>query len=66
MKNLSVQMYDWESVISKDKQEEYVTFWYRERWEDMKGIKDSIDLINDLKMKNGKIIGMDEFARKLH
>ena len=59
-------MQDWESVISKDKNEEYVTIWYRQYGENEDGKKDSIDVINDLKMKNGKIIGLDEYRRKLY
>ena len=45
---------------------EYVTLWYREYSKDAKGAKDSIDVVNDLKMKDGKIIGLDEYLRKLH
>lgn len=62
----SIKMQDWESVISKDKKEEYVTLWYREYSKNPKGDKDSVDVIDDLKMKNGKIIGLDEYTRKLH
>lgn len=64
--NQSIKMQDWESVISKDKTVEYVTLWYREYMENDKGQKDSIDVINDLKMKDGKIIGLDQYTRKLH
>ena len=66
IKNQSVKMQDWESVISKDKSEEYVTLWYREYMENDKGQKDSMDVVNDLKMKDGKIIGLDQYIRKLH
>ncbi|MEO6681783.1 MAG: hypothetical protein ABIN48_03070 [Ginsengibacter sp.] len=66
MKNWSVKMQDWVSVISKDKMEEYVTLWYREYWESAKGSKDSVDIINDLKMKDGKIIALDQYSRKLN
>ncbi|MDQ6889125.1 MAG: hypothetical protein M3Z56_02435 [Bacteroidota bacterium] len=59
-------MQDWESVISKDKSEEWVTIWYRQKWEDMNGRKDSTDVVNDLKLKNGKIMRLDEYTRKLH
>ena len=65
-KNWSIKMQDWESVISKDKKVEYVTLWYRQYQENMQGAKDSADIINDLKMKDGKIIGLDEYTRKLH
>ncbi|MEO5650756.1 MAG: hypothetical protein ABIR03_12640 [Ginsengibacter sp.] len=66
LKSLSVKMYDWESVISKDKKEEYVTLWYQEKWEDMKGNKDSAAMVNDFKMKNGKILELDQYTRKYH
>ncbi|MEO6905894.1 MAG: hypothetical protein ABI148_06005, partial [Ginsengibacter sp.] len=65
-KNWKIKMQDWESVISNDKKDEYVTLWYRQYSENMKGVKDSTDIINDLKMKDGKIIGLDEYTRKLH
>ena len=58
-------MDDWESVISKDKSMEYVSLWYKEMWEDAKGKKDSLEQMDDLRMKNGKIIGLNEKSRKL-
>ena len=66
IKSMQIKMDDWESVISKDKKDEWVTFWYRQKWEDMKGNQDSADIVNDLKMQNGKIIRLDEYTRKLH
>lgn len=66
LKNLRVSMQDWESVVSSDKSEEYVTLWYREFRENSKGKMDSVDVINDIKMKDGKIIGLDQYERKLH
>ena len=58
--DLTVTMYDYESVISADKKEEYVTLWYKETWKNAKGIADSINIIDDCKMKNGKMIELDE------
>ncbi len=66
MKSMEVKMQDWESVISKDKKQEWVTLWYTQKWEDMKGKKDSADIIDDLNMKGGKIVRLDEYTRKLH
>lgn len=63
---MEVKMDDWESVISKNKKEEWVTLWYRQKWEDMNGRKDSADIIDDLKLKDGKIVRLDEYTRKLH
>lgn len=65
-KSMDIKMDDWESVVSKDKKDEWVTLWYRQKWEDAKGKMDSADVINDLKMKDGKIVRLDEYTRKLH
>lgn len=55
-----ITMYDYESVISADKKDEYVTLWYKQSWKDAKGVADSVSVINDCKMKNGKMIELDE------
>lgn len=65
-KTISIKMEDWESVISKDKKSEWVTLWYTQTWETVKGEKDSSAIVNDMKMKNGKIVRLDEYTRKLH
>ena len=65
-KTFNVKMSDWESVVSKDGKEEWVTIWYKQIWEDNKGTKDSADYIDDLRLKNGKIIRLDEYTRKIH
>lgn len=65
-KSITIKMDDWLSVISKDKQTEWVTLWYTQYWETKKGIKDSSETINDLQVKDGKIIRLDEYTRKLH
>ncbi len=65
-KTVDIRMEDWESVISKDKLEEWVTVWYTEHWETKNAVKDSASFINDFKMVNGKIVKLDEYTRKLH
>ncbi len=65
-KSVSIKMDDWESVISKDKTEEWVTIWYKQLWETKEGIKDSSAIINDFNIKNGKIVKLSEYTRKLH
>lgn len=57
---LKVKMGDWESVISKDKKEEYVTLWYKEIQTDKKGKTDSLVIVDDLKIENGKIVELDQ------
>ena len=58
--DLKVTMYDYESVISADKKDEYVTLWYKQAWKDDKGKADSMNIVDDCKMKNGKLIELDE------
>lgn len=65
-KTVNIKMGDWESVVSKDKKEEWVTLWYTEYMETKNGVKDSVAVINDMQLKDGKIIRLDEYNRKLH
>lgn len=58
--DLTITMYDYESVISADKKDEYVTMWYKQAWKDDKGKADSLNVVDDCKMQNGKIIQLDE------
>ncbi len=55
-----VVMGDWESVISKDKKKEYVTLWYKEINTDKKGKTDSLSIVDDLRIVNGKIVELDQ------
>jgi hypothetical protein len=57
---MKVDMDDWESVISKDKKVEYVTFWYKETVTDKKGKTDSMSVVDDAKIVNGKIVTLDQ------
>ena len=61
--SLKVDMHDFESVKSKDNKEEYVTLWYKETVTDKKGKIDSLEMVNDIKMMNGKIISLVESMR---
>ena len=63
-KSMEIKMSDWESVISKDKKVEYVSLWYKQIWEDNKGKKDLAAIMEDIELKNGKIVGIDEKSRK--
>lgn len=58
--SMTIKMGDWESVISKDKKSEYVTMWYKQIWTDKKGKTDSLGVIDDAKIMNGKIVELDE------
>ena len=58
--SLKIDMQDWEPVISSDKKEEWVTVWYKQSWVDKKGKADSMAVVDDFKMINGKIAILDE------
>lgn len=62
---LKVRMSDWVSVVSKDKSDEWVTLWYT-LTNQVNGKVDSVQLENDIKIKNGKIVRLDEYRRLLH
>jgi hypothetical protein len=58
--DITINMYDYESVISADKKDEWVTIWYKQSWKDDKGVADSLAIIDDCKMKDGKMVELDE------
>ncbi|MGI8584109.1 MAG: hypothetical protein ACR2KX_18070 [Chitinophagaceae bacterium] len=63
-KSMKIDMGDWESVKSKVKNEEYVSLWYKEISEDNNGKKDSVSVMDDLKIEKGKIVELDQKTRK--
>lgn len=63
MQALQVKMGDFESVISKDKKDEWVTLWYTEIITDKTGKTDSLATVNDIKIANGKIVELNESIR---
>jgi PBP1b-binding outer membrane lipoprotein LpoB len=63
MKNYKIDMKDWEAVVSKDKTEEWVTVWYTQHWANATGKTDSVQYVDDVKLKGGKIIKIDEYGR---
>jgi hypothetical protein len=62
---VKIKMNDWESVISADKTEEWVTLWYKEYHTDKKGNVDSMGVVDDLKIEKGKAVILDEKTQKL-
>ena len=63
MKSFKIIMDDFESVKSKDGTAEYVSIWYKEKMQDQKGNWDSLSVMDDLRMKDGKIASIDEKQR---
>jgi superfamily I DNA/RNA helicase len=64
MKSYSIDMEDYETVISKDKKSEWVSLWYKEKWTDNQGKTDSIFHMDDVKIVNGKIALIDQKSRR--
>jgi hypothetical protein len=61
--SVKIKMQDWISVIARDSSEEWVTLWYKQSWVDKKGKADSMNMVNDAKIVNGKIALFDEKAQ---
>ena len=62
-KSMKIKMEDFIPVISKDGKDEWVSLWYVEKWEDQKGVWDSVYVMDDVKIKDGKIILIDQKIR---
>ena len=63
--SMKIQMGDWESVISKDGKTEYVTMWYKQIMTDKAGKTDSISVVDDCRILNGKIVELDEKIQRI-
>lgn len=60
---IKIDMHDFESVVSKDKKEAWVTMWYVEHITDKTGKVDSVATINDVKIDKNKIVELNETIR---
>lgn len=58
--DIIITMHDYVSVISADKKSEWVTLWYKQTWKNAKGAVDSMNVINDIRLENGKMVELDE------
>ncbi|HEU4608464.1 MAG TPA: hypothetical protein VFS31_10170 [Chitinophagaceae bacterium] len=61
--SLKIKMDDCESVKSKDGKMEYVSLWYKQYWTTSDGKSDSAAVMDDIRMKDGKIASIDEKTR---
>lgn len=53
----------WITTYYPDKDDTWVTLWYTETWTDKKGKTDSLSYVDDVLIKNGKIVLYDEKQR---
>jgi len=65
MNSFKIMMQDYESVINKDKTEEWVSLWYSQISTTKEGKSDTVNLFNDVKMKDGKVVGLSEYVQHL-
>ena len=64
LKRMGIEMNDFVSLRSKDGRSDYVSLWYKQLWEDQEGRIDSIECMDDLAFRNGKIILWNEKVRR--
>lgn len=63
--SITVEMQDWESVVSADGKDEWVTLWYKQTIVDKDGKSETLNIVNDAKIENGKIVLFDEYIQHL-
>ena len=63
MSSFKIEIEDAESVINKDKSEEWVSLWYNQISVMKDGKADTINLFNDIKLKDGKVLGLSEYVQ---
>lgn len=61
--SIQVEMQDWESVVSADGKDEWVTMWYKQTVVDNEGNSESLNVVNDAKIENGKIVVFNEYVQ---
>lgn len=61
--SINIKMDDYETVVSKDKKDNWVSLWYKQITTDKSGKVDSVYCMDDLKIDNGKITVLDEKTR---
>jgi len=60
----NINMHDWETVKSTNTDDEWVSLWYTEIYKEKGGKLDSINIMDDIKIKNGKIVEISGYVRR--
>jgi len=63
LKNIRIVPHDWISVVNKDKSQEWVRVWYTQYLEDVSGKRDSLNVFNDIRLREGKITVWNEYIQ---
>jgi hypothetical protein len=64
IRRMGIEMHDFVSLRSKNGRSQYVSLWYKQLWEDQNGVIDSMECMDDLAFKNGKIVLWNEKVRR--
>jgi hypothetical protein len=62
--SMSIEPDTWITTYYPDKNDTWVTVWSTQKWTDKKGKMDSIYLVDDILVKDGKIAEVDEKQRE--
>lgn len=60
----SINMHDWETVKSTNTDDEWVSLWYTEVYKEKGGKLDSLSIMDDVKIKDGKIVEISGYVRR--
>jgi hypothetical protein len=63
MTGFKIEMQDMESVVNKNKTEEWVSLWYSQVSTTKAGKADTAALYNDIQFKNGKVVRLSEYVQ---
>ncbi|MGZ3767785.1 MAG: hypothetical protein ACXVA2_24190 [Mucilaginibacter sp.] len=64
MASITKEFDTWITTYYPENKDTWVTLWYTEKWTDKNGKKDSLFYVDDVLLKNGKILVYDEKIRR--
>lgn len=59
-----INMHDWETVKSTNTDDEWVSLWYTEVFKEKGGKLDSLNIMDDVKIMDGKIVEISGYMRR--
>ena len=62
--SVKIVMHDWETVKSTNDNNEWVSLWYTEITKPKNGKLDSLAIMDDVKVRDGKIIEINQYSRR--
>jgi hypothetical protein len=62
--SVKIVMHDWETVKSTNDNNEWVSLWYTEIIKPKNGKLDSLAMMDDIKVRDGKIVEINQYTRR--